>query len=73
MQFEKWMVANAAEWHNGRLTDLGALPGVNTSFPFWINDLGGIVGISENGLIDSLTGSPETAAPIWNQGKQAVQ
>jgi probable HAF family extracellular repeat protein len=62
-------VAHAAEWHNGRLTDLGALPGVNTSFPNWINDQGGIVGISENGLIDPLTGSPEIAAVYWKHGK----
>ena len=62
-------VAHAAEWHNGTLTDLGALPGVNSSFPFWINDLGGIVGISENGLIDPLTGFPEVVATYWKYGK----
>jgi probable HAF family extracellular repeat protein len=62
-------VAHAAEWHNGTLTDLGALPGANTSFPFGINDLGGIVGISDNGLIDSLTGSPEIAAVYWEHGE----
>ena len=62
-------VAHAAEWHNGTLTDLGALPGVNSSFPFWINDLGDEVGISENGLIDPLTGSPEIVAVYWKYGK----
>jgi probable HAF family extracellular repeat protein len=67
--FISCFVAHAAEWHNGTLTDLGALPGVNSSFPFWINDLGGIVGISENGLIDPLTGSPEVVAVYWNHGK----
>ena len=63
------LVAHAAEWNNGTLTDLGALPGVNTSMPFYINDLGGIVGISENGLIDPLTGFPEVVAVYWNHGK----
>ena len=62
-------MAHAAEWHNGTLTDLGALPGVNSSFPFWINDLGDEVGISENGLIDPLTGSPEIVAVYWKYGK----
>jgi len=62
-------VAHAAEWHNGHLTDLGALPGVNTSFPFGINDPGEIIGISENGLIDPLTGSPEIAAVYWKNGE----
>jgi probable HAF family extracellular repeat protein len=62
-------VAHAAAWQNGILADLGALPGVNTSFPFAINDLGGAIGISENGLIDPLTGFPEVSAVYWKDGK----
>jgi probable HAF family extracellular repeat protein len=64
------LVNHAITWHNGVQTDLGALPGGNnSSVPFWINDQGTVVGVSENGVIDPLTGSPETIAVVWKDGK----
>ena len=54
---------------NGVLTDLGALPGVNSSLSSWINSRGWATGLSENGVIDPLTGSPETNAVLWKDGE----
>jgi probable HAF family extracellular repeat protein len=53
------LVSMAFRWHNGVLTDLGALPSGCFSVPNWINARGEIVGLSENGVIDPLTGTPE--------------
>ena len=54
-------------WENGKLTDLGALPGTNDSGVGWINDRGLAVGSSTNSLIDPLTGWPEEVAVLWSQ------
>jgi probable HAF family extracellular repeat protein len=62
-------LAHAFQWRKGVLTDLGALPGNNDSYAFASNDLGVIVGISENGVIDPLTGFPEVDGVIWTDGK----
>ena len=59
----------AFEWQNGKLTNLGGLaPGVD-SYAFSINSTGQIVGVSENGAIDPLTGFPETRGVLWENGK----
>jgi probable HAF family extracellular repeat protein len=51
------------------LTDLGALPGSgNSSAASGINDRGWIVGQSENGQIDPMTGYPEYHAVVWKDG-----
>jgi probable HAF family extracellular repeat protein len=54
----------------GVSTDLGALPpaNVNTSFGASVNDNGMIVGASENGQIDPLTGFPEFEAVVFGRG-----
>jgi hypothetical protein len=51
-------VAHGFQFQSDLLTDLGALPGVNTSYPFALNERDVIVGISENGTVDPLTGFP---------------
>jgi probable HAF family extracellular repeat protein len=51
---------------NGVTTDLGALPGGASSFPLWVNNRGLIVGQSQNGSIDLLTGFPEADAVLWD-------
>jgi probable HAF family extracellular repeat protein len=61
-------VAHGVEWRNGVLTDLGALPGANTSGAVWISDSGWIAGLSENGVIDPLTGVTEVRALSWKDG-----
>jgi probable HAF family extracellular repeat protein len=54
----------------GTITDLGALPGdTNCSIPMAINAGGEIVGISENGQVDPLTGVNETRAVRWKEGE----
>ena len=61
-------IAHALKFDEGKLTDLGALPGTNSSWAFAINDGGLIVGLSENGSYDPLTGFPAYHATIWRHG-----
>ena len=51
------------------MTDLGALPGTNNSIPSEINRHGSIVGSSQNGLIDPLSGFPESRAVMWRDSE----
>jgi probable HAF family extracellular repeat protein len=61
-------VQHAYAWKNDTATDLDALaPGVS-SFALAVNDFGLIGGLSENGLIDPLTGFPEVIAVAWKNG-----
>jgi probable HAF family extracellular repeat protein len=62
------MIFHAFEWRDGRLTDLGALPGVNSSCPNHISRNSLIAGASQNGLIDPVTGWPEIQAAFWKHG-----
>lgn len=62
-------LAHAFQWQDGVLTDLGALPGTNDSFAFSSNQLGQVVGASENGAIDPLTGFPEVSPTLWSGGE----
>ena len=52
------------KWQDGFANQLSALPGFNSSFPFWISDTGLVAGLSENG-IDPLTGSLAQEAILW--------
>jgi probable HAF family extracellular repeat protein len=60
-------VNDAAEWRDGVMTDLGALQGSSAGL-FELNGAGVGVGVSETGLIDPLTGFPETHAVISRDG-----
>lgn len=62
-------IMHAFQWRNGSLTDLGALPGVNSSFGNWISANGLVAGLSENGVIDPLLGIPEAHAVLWKNGR----
>ena len=53
-------IEHAFKWTQGVKTDLGPLPGVNSSISTWISGNGLVAGISENGLIDPLLGIPLT-------------
>jgi probable HAF family extracellular repeat protein len=57
------------EFEKGIVTDVGALPGVNSSCESFLTDGGLIVGGSENGLIDPLTGWPAMEAVAWHDGQ----
>ena len=62
-------IFHAFRWNDGTLTDLGALPGVNSSAAFWVADNGLTAGFSENGEFDPLLNVPEIRAVLWNNKK----
>lgn len=62
-------VLHAFNWRNGKLADLGALPGANSTSVGWITRSGASAGASQNGSIDPLTGWPEAVAVYWNDGQ----
>ena len=57
------------EFNDASMTDMGALPGANSSCEGFLTDEGLIVGGSENGLIDPLTGWPAMEAVAWHNGQ----
>jgi len=62
-------VNHAFKWEQGVLTDLGALtPGVSSGAGL-INKSGLVAGLSQNGVIDPLTGIPELFATVWQNGQ----
>src|SRR5579862_4838570 len=61
-------VQHAFVWQNGKLTDLGTLPGGSSSFAYFISDNGLITGGSENGAFDPNLGTPEYHAVLWTNG-----
>ena len=63
------LVNHAFVWKNGLITDLGTLPGGLSSFAYWVNDRGLIVGQSQNGSIDPLTGAPQLRGVVWQKGQ----
>ena len=54
---------------DGVTSDLGTLPGGASSFAYTINNSGLIVGQSQIGSIDPLTGLPEAHACFWRKGE----
>jgi probable HAF family extracellular repeat protein len=74
--FPECVEIRAFRWHEGRLTDLGTLPGGANSAAFWINDAGEIAGLAQNGETDpALLGFPFPIgdqvfhAAVWGHGK----
>jgi probable HAF family extracellular repeat protein len=63
------VLVHAFAWQDGRLTDLGALPGNNSSAVFQINRSGVGAGLSENGTLDPLTGYPAENAVLFKEGR----
>jgi probable HAF family extracellular repeat protein len=63
-------VDHAFQVHNGRVTDLGTLPGGSSSQAVWISGNGLIAGISQNGEFDPLGPQfPEVRAVLWRDGQ----
>jgi probable HAF family extracellular repeat protein len=60
-------VSHTVLWQDGVLTDLGAI--ANSSAATQINEHGWRAGVSQNGLIDPLTGMPEGVAVLWKDGE----
>jgi probable HAF family extracellular repeat protein len=63
------VLQHAFEWRNGKLTDLGALPGNNSSFVFEVNGRGVGAGSSETGALDPLTEYPAAHAVLFKDGQ----
>jgi probable HAF family extracellular repeat protein len=61
-------IQHAFQWRDGVMTDLGALPG-GSSQTTWISQNGLIVGSSENGVLDPLSGYVEADAVLWMKGQ----
>ena len=62
-------VTHAFRWDHGIRTDLGTLPGVNSSQGTSINELGWIAGVSQSGHIDPILGVGAGHAVLWRGGK----
>jgi probable HAF family extracellular repeat protein len=62
-------LVHAFEWRGGRLRDLGALPGNNSSAVFEVNRSGAGVGMSETAITDPHTGWPADHAVMFKDGK----
>ena len=62
------VVPHAFEWRDGKLKDLGALPGNNGSAVFQINRAGVGAGLSGTGAIDPVTGYPAEHAVLFQHG-----
>jgi probable HAF family extracellular repeat protein len=58
-------IEHGFRWSKDELTDLGALPGVNSSNVSWVNDSGVAVGVSTTGNLDPVTGFPAANAVVW--------
>jgi probable HAF family extracellular repeat protein len=63
------LIVHTAKWQSGALVDLGSLPGNTSSCPDWMSQNGLVVGPSENGVIDPLTGWPAIEAVLWRNGQ----
>ncbi len=62
-------VQHAWEWQDGVLSDLGVLPGGNSSYTNGVNSRGLVVGQSEDGQFDTLTGAFRFVATVWDHGQ----
>jgi probable HAF family extracellular repeat protein len=63
-------VFHAMAWLDGRVTDLDSLGDPrNCGNALAINDAGEIVGASENGLLDPVTGLVQLRAVLWRDGQ----
>jgi probable HAF family extracellular repeat protein len=64
-------IFHAFKWQDGEVTDLGALPPAATtcSNAQSVNEAGEIVGSSENGLIDPVSGANQFRVVLWKDGE----
>jgi probable HAF family extracellular repeat protein len=68
-EFPDPYLVHAFEWTRGHLTDLGALPGNNSSSVFEVNGNGVGVGASETATTDPYTGWPSVNAVMFRNGR----
>jgi probable HAF family extracellular repeat protein len=67
--FPDRFLVHAFAWRDGRLRDLGALPGNNSGAVFEVNRSGVGVGMSETAITDPHTGWPADHAVMFKGGK----
>jgi probable HAF family extracellular repeat protein len=60
-------MSHAFRWKEGVMTDLGALPGMNSSAAGSINARGWSAGQSQTSMIDPVVGIPEYRAVVWKR------
>jgi probable HAF family extracellular repeat protein len=63
------LILRAFEWKDGVLVDLGTLPGGYSSAAYDIYDNGLVLGGSENGDLDPISGRPENIGVVWWHGQ----
>jgi probable HAF family extracellular repeat protein len=63
------LILHAFEWKHGTLHALETLPGGYSDTAYWVNDLGTVLGGSENGEIDPISGRAENFGVIWRHGQ----
>jgi len=66
-------IAHAFRWDKGEMVDLGALLPDAPSAASSINDRGWVAGLSQNGVIDPGTGSPELRAVLWTTNRRIIE
>ena len=62
-------ILHAWKWRDGLLTDFGVLPGGSSSYTNALNSRGFVVGQSEDGEVDPLTGNARFVATLWDHGR----
>jgi probable HAF family extracellular repeat protein len=62
-------VQSGFEWRKGVITRLPGLSAYGESAAQTINDVGTVVGDSQNGLVDPVSGLPEINAVLWRNGE----
>jgi probable HAF family extracellular repeat protein len=62
-------IEHAFLWRKGQRIDLGALPGMNSSYANWVNGRGEAVGLSGDGTMDTMNGYPGETAVLWKDGQ----
>jgi probable HAF family extracellular repeat protein len=60
---------HAFRWHKGTLSDLGTLPGGSSSVGYQINQTGLVVGWSQDGGVDPISGLPTYHPTVWKNEK----
>jgi probable HAF family extracellular repeat protein len=70
--YHSGLISLAFRWREGSLKPLEVLSDGCFSVPNWINERGQIVGLSENGVIDPLTGQPEYNAVLWKDDAEIL-
>src|SRR6185295_7523350 len=70
---DRGVAYHAFRWRRGALQDLGTLPGGLNSLAIWSNNHGQVVGASQTGRPDPVTGGRENVGVLWNADGRIVR